>query len=161
MFNQILESVSGQLADVLKTQHGLGQDEANRAAEATGRSFADLVKQQVNQKDFSTVQEAFSGNTTEPTNPALQSLTEPLTARLSQQLGMDSGKAGGIVATLLPVLFNMFNGHVQTAKGSGIDVQSIIKQFAGGGGFDMSSMGALMEMGKGFMKGKSGGMFSN
>lgn len=155
MFEAIIDQLKQQLADVLKDQHNLSQPDAEKTAEAAGKSLVDIVKQQVSQKDFSTVNEALSGTQTDASHPAVQNLINPLGENIAERTGIDTTKALAIASSLLPFVFNMFNDQVQQAKSKGIDVQDMVKKVAGGD-LNMANMGSFMSLATTFMKNKTG-----
>ena len=161
MFEAIINQLKQQAVDALTSQHNLTPTEAERTAEAAGKSLSELVKQQINQNDFSAVDEALSGSTTDITNPSIQKLLAPLSSKLAERTGMDSIQAHSIASTLLPLAFNMFNEQVAQAQTQGVDVKALVKQLATGG-LNMANMSAAMTLVKQFSKGKAGigGMFS-
>ena len=163
MFDQYLDEARRRLADELVQHRGMNEREANAAAEATGRGFVDLVKEQLQSKNHAAIDEALSGQTTDATNNAVQNLVDPLTDHVRDRTGMDRNSAHGVVTTLLPVIFNMFNDPVREAQQKGIDLKALVKQVAGGGGLaalaglGMGNMGAMMDVAKNMFKKKSGG----
>jgi len=163
MFDQYLDQARRRLADELVQKRDMNEREASAAADATGRGFVDLVKAQLQAKDHTAVDEALSGQNTEATNAAVHNLVDPLTDHVRDRTGMDRNSAHGVVTTLLPVIFNMFNDPVREAQQKGIDLKALVKQVAGGGGMaalaglGMGNMGAMMDVAKNMFKNKKGG----
>ena len=161
MFEQYIEQARRQLSGVLVQQQGLNETDAEKAAEATGRSFIEIVKEQIDNKNFNVLDEALSGDITMATHSSIQTMIDPLALKVAEKTGFDPTKSKSIVTTLLPFIFNMFNDQVRDAKSKGIDLKDLVKQFTGGGsglaGLNFGNMGALMDVAKGFMKGNSGG----
>lgn len=159
MFDQYIDQARRRLSGVLVQQQNMSESDAEKAAEATGRSFIETVKQQIDNKDFSVLDEVLSGDTTLATQSVIQNLVEPLSQKVAAKTNFDSTKSISIVTTLLPIMFNMFNDQVRDAKSKNIELKDLVKQFAGGGGgfggLNFGNMGALMDVAKGFMKNKS------
>ena len=155
MFDAVLDQLKQRAIDVLKTDNGMEAAEAERTADAAGKTLAAAAKERIGAKDFSLLDEALSGSHTDTSNPVLQSLTAPLVSGLVERLGIDTDKAQRVAGTLLPFAFNMFNDQVQQARAGGVDINALVRQLASGG-LNFSNMGAAMTLAKQFMKGQSG-----
>lgn len=155
MFEQYIDQARRRLSGVLVQQQGMNENDAHNAAEATGRAFLEMVKTQLDEKNYTVLDEALSGDVTLATHSTIQRLIDPLSEKVAVKTGFDVAKSKNIVTALLPVVFNMFNDQVRDAKAKGVDLRDMVKQFSSGGGLgglNFGNMGALMDVAKGFMK---------
>ena len=151
MFDELIKMAQQQLGGELQSNHGLDSDKANDTAGVIGNHFMEVIKSQAGNKDFSSISEFFSGSVTDASHPSIQNMLPDLQNKL-QSSGFSMEQASGLASTALPVLFNMFNDKVGAAKAQGIDIQSLIQQFSGGG-MNFGNMGSLFSMAGGFLKG--------
>lgn len=167
MFDQLLDSFKGQIAQTLQgdsATDGLNHDEI---AGAAGTHIAEKLQQMIASGDYSAVQEMFSGSETTPESMAASPLQSGLVESLMQKFGIDASQASGMVSKILPSIMNMFNNKVNDAKSSGgFDIGNLISQFTGGDnnssgisdiisqftGNHTSGGGGLLDSIKGFFK---------
>lgn len=94
------------------------------------------------------------------TSPVAQNIQGGFAQNLMQKFGLDSGKAGGIAAALIPMVLQKFVHKTNDPNDSSFDLSSVLGSLTGGGGIGniMNGLGGGDKDGGGIM-GKIGGMF--
>jgi len=157
MFDEIIAEAESKVSALLQEKHGMAAEEANRIANTVGKSFMDIVQQQVQQKQLSSIKEIFSGNVTAPDHLEVQKMIPVLTKSLTDS-GVEAGKASDVSTTVTPELFNLFNDKVAIARQNGINIPALIEQLSAGG---FGGFGGLMSMAGSFLKGGKSKMLSD
>ncbi len=143
MLDQLLSLGGGQITELLKQNTGLDESQLPNATSAITESLTEVVGGQLQNGDLSSLTEMFSGTETSSSNPIVAQLSGPIAANLASKIGIDGNQATQIIATVLPLILNMFNGQVNNAKGNGVDVSSLIGQLAGG---NLGNIGGLLNL---------------
>jgi len=104
----------------------------DQAASSAGGSIINCIMDQVKGGNLSAITEMVSGKETDASHPMVNNLTPGVTQNLMSQLGLSQGEAKGLASKAIPVVLNMLNGKVKEVGQSGIDIQGLIGQLAGG-----------------------------
>ncbi|GEO11942.1 hypothetical protein [Segetibacter aerophilus] len=93
-------------------------------------------------------------------SPVAQNIQTGFAQNLMQKFGLDSGKAGGIAASLIPIVLQKFVHKTNDPNDKSFDLSSVLGSLTGGGGLGsiMNGLGGGEKDGGGIM-GKIGGMF--
>jgi len=139
MFNELLSTLRKEAAPQLMAQLGLDQDQANMSVGAATES----VKEVLGDGKAIGVQDAlnlFSGNANGSGAQAmLAKIGSLLQGKLTDQVGLDATKAGGVSAMLLPMVTDLIAKQV---GGDGSKLQGLVSGLGDGG--DMANMAKSM-----------------
>ncbi|MDQ6815737.1 MAG: hypothetical protein M3040_18555 [Bacteroidota bacterium] len=93
-------------------------------------------------------------------SPVAQNIQLGFAQNLMQKFGLDSGKAGGIAASLIPMVLQKFVHKTNDPNDKSFDLSSVLSSLAGGAGLGsiMNNLGGGDKDGGGIL-GKIGGMF--
>lgn len=136
MLDQLLSSLKDQAMPQLMNQFGLDEKQAGGSVAAA----ADSVKEALGGTDGFGLDDAlslFSGaKNTSGADGLLNSIGGLLQSKLTGQVGLDAGKAGGVAGMLLPLITKLVSEHV---GGDTKNLQSLL----GGGGLANTAKGLL------------------
>jgi hypothetical protein len=94
------------------------------------------------------------------TSPVTKNIQAGFAQNLMQKFGLDSGKAGAIAASLIPMVLQKFVQKTNDPNDKSFDLSNVLGSLTGGGGLGsiMNGLGGSDKDGGGIM-GKIGGMF--
>ncbi len=142
MFDQILSTLQKEAAPALMSKLGLNEQQASGSVSAA----ADSVKEVLGSgKGFGLddVLSLFSNNAnTSGANGILSKVGDALHGKLTNQVGLDAGKAGSVKDMVLPMITNLVSQHVggdggklgSLIQGMGGDAEGLLKQLGGNAG---------------------------
>lgn len=149
MLDQLLNSEHSQVFDIVKNFAGVENQHNDAATSIIKETVVSSLTKQAQSGDLSGIMEMFSGTQSNANSLGASALSNDIVQNLGAKLGLNPQTANSLVQTALPVIMNMFNNKVNSAKSNGIDVASLIGQFMGGqhqNGLDMGSISSLIGM---------------
>jgi len=164
MFENLLNLVKENAGHAIINNPAIPNERNDEAISYASNSIVDGLKSALANGNINDVLSMFSGGNA-ATSPVAQNIQGGFKQNLMETFGLDNGQAGGIANNLLPSVLNQFvnktndpndnsfdlQGIVQNLSGgnSGLDIQSLISQFPGGGN---GTGNGLMDTVKGMFK---------
>ncbi|MCW3112256.1 MAG: hypothetical protein JWR18_652 [Segetibacter sp.] len=131
-------------------------------ADASGSIVSGLKTAAANGK-IDEVQSLFkNGPEAASTSPVAQNIQAGFAQNLMHKFGLDSGKAGGIAASIIPMVLKKFVHKTNDPNDTSFDLSSVLGGLAGGGGLGniVNGLGGGKNDGQNDgLLGKIGGMF--
>jgi hypothetical protein len=157
-----LQNLVRQSADEAIINNPAIPNERNEEAVAdASSSIISGLKTAVANGNTSDIQSLFTnGPQAAATSAVAQNIQSGFAQNLMQKFGLDAGKAGGIAASLIPIVLQKFVHKTNDPNDKSFDLTSVLGSLTGGGGLGniMDNLGGGGKEGGGLM-GKIGGMF--
>ncbi len=155
--NQIMSALGGQVTEMLGRQFGLPQEKAAEvlpevAPPVLSSLQAALQNPQEHLGVLQTLATQFLNDREDvPATPDASGLVSQLlgdrfggvVSTLSQRLGLDTGKAQGILATVVPMVLNFIGTRAHQAEGN--DLEALARMLGVSGGGLGGLLGSLMK----------------
>ncbi len=139
MFDQILSTLQKEATPVLMSKLGLDQDKAKMSVGAATESVKEVLGAGKGFELKDALSLFSSSQNSSGAEGMLGKLGSVLQSKLTGQVGLDSAKAGGVSAMLLPMVTDLISKHV---GGDPSKLSGLLGGLADGG--DMSKMATGM-----------------
>ena len=140
MFEQILSTLESQAAPALMSKLGLDHQQASGSVNAAASSVKEVVAGG-NGFGLDDLANLFSSATNSSgAEGILGQLGKTLQGKLTNEVGLDANKAGGVQAMLLPMLTDLISKHV---GGDSSKLQGLISGLGGSAGLENAAKGML------------------
>ena len=161
MLENLQNLVRQYAGDAIINNPAIPNERNEEAVADASSSIVSGLKTAVANGNTNEVQSLFkNGPEAAATSPVAQNIKDGFAHNLMQKFGLDSGKAGGIAASLIPIVLQKFVHKTNDPNDKSFDLGSVLGGLTGGGGLGniMNNIGGGDKEGGGLM-GKIGGMF--
>lgn len=134
MYDQLLNFAKDHLKNIIDSTPELQSMDKQKATQVTGESIISSIMNQVKDGQFGGIKELLSGNTTGHDHDEVKKLEKPVSENLMNKLGVSKDTAILLAVAAIPLVLNMMNSKVNTAKQNGVNVDSYLNKAEQGGG---------------------------
>ncbi|MFT4155346.1 DUF937 domain-containing protein [Parafilimonas sp.] len=161
MFEQLLSLVKENAGTDIINNNAIPNERNDEAVEAATQSVSETFKNAIQGGNVHEVMQLFNdGGSNVSSLPLAQNMQGNLIEKLMQKFGLSNAQAGGIAASLIPMVLSKLTHKTNNPNDSSFDLSSILSHF-GGGNFDVGSVLSQFGLGNNDSKGandKSGGL---
>lgn len=167
MFENLLNLVKENAGDAIINNPAIPNERNDEAVSLASNSIVDGLKNALSGGNLGDLTHLFNNSDNVASSPVMQNIQGGFIQNLMDKFGLDTGTAGNIANNLLPgVLQKLVHktndpndssfdiqgilGHL--GGGSGLDIGSMVKQFAGGGGGGTHGGGGILDTVKGLFQ---------
>ncbi len=150
MIDNLLNLIRENAGDSIINNPDIPNERNEEAIEATGASIISGLQGMLAQGNMKEVLGMFTQGQVDQNNPVVQNLSGNVISDMMGRFGLDRGKAGSLVGSLLPVILsqlvrktndpsnNGFSldglfGQLSGGRSSGVNFENILGKLAGGG----------------------------
>lgn len=134
MFEQLLQLVKENAGDAIINNPAIPNEHNDAAIETAAGSLFDNLKGAAAGGNLDGIMNLFNQGGDVSNNPLVNNLSSGVAGDLMKKFGLDSGAAGNIVQSLLPVVMNKLVNKTNDPGDSSFDLQGIIGSLTGGSG---------------------------
>lgn len=145
MLENLINLVKEHAGDAIINNPAIPNEHNNAAIASTAEGIMDGLKSQISSGGLENITSLFQGGNIAQ-NPAMSGITQNVTSKLMNQFGLDSGAAGGIVASLLPSVMGSLVKKTNDTNDSSFDLNGIMGALGGGGGALGGILGGIGKM---------------
>ncbi|MFZ1687356.1 MAG: hypothetical protein WAU70_08040 [Flavobacteriales bacterium] len=135
MFDEILDQLKNQVGPQLMQKAGLNEEQTNGSINAA----ADSVKEVIGGGDGFGLDDALnlfsSAKNSANADNLLSNIGNVFQGKLTNDVGLDAGKAGGVAALVMPILTKLLGDKIGGDAGN---LESLFGNLGGGGIADMA-----------------------
>jgi len=140
MLDQLLESFKGEALSQITSKLGLSESEANNSVNVVGEEIQSSVSNQLSLGNIGGIMNMFQDADGDGVPDALEGIGENVIGGLTSKLGFSAEKSKMVSDFVIPMAVKYFGNKMgNESKSGGMDMSSIISQFAGGGSSDKGS----------------------
>jgi len=140
MLDNLLNLVKEHAGDAIINNPAIPNERNDEAVEMASNSIVDTLKNAASNGNFSDIMSMFQGGNA-GNSPMASAMQSGLIQNLMSKFGLDNSAAGGIASSLLPTVINKFVNKTNDPNDSSFDLQGIISKVTGGaGGLDIQSL---------------------
>lgn len=132
MLQQLTDLVKENAGSFIDNNSDIPADKKEEVFQVAGASLADGLKSVLSHGGVADVMKLFSGNADVSQNPVTQTASQSFTDRLSSQLGVNASQAGGLAASIIPMILGKLVNKTNDPNDKGFDLQDMLNQFSGG-----------------------------
>ncbi len=141
MLENLTELVKQYAGDAIINNPAIPNEKNDEAIAGATGSILDGLKNAVAGGNLGALTGLFNGNSDGVANSAVgQNIQSGFVENLMQKFGLDKSKAGGIAASLIPVVLEKFVKKTNDPNDKSFDIKDIIGAVTGGGGGLMGSL---------------------
>lgn len=141
MLDNLLNLVKEHAGEAIINNPAIPNERNDEAVELASNSIVETLKNAASNGNFSDIMSMFQGGNNAGSSPMASAMQSGLVQNLMSKFGLDSNAAGGIASSLLPMVINKFVSKTNDPNDSSFDLQGIISKVAGGaGGLDIQSL---------------------
>jgi hypothetical protein len=147
MMEQLLSMIQQSSQEVVEQNPEVPNDQNEAVSNVASESIVGSIQSLISNGGAADLMSMFSGNNAaDASNPVMQTVTSDLSGNLQSRLGISSDKAGGLAASILPMIISkLFN---KSGNGGGFDLSSLIGSLTGGqgggGGFNLGNITSML-----------------
>ncbi|MBC8046522.1 MAG: hypothetical protein H7Y00_06985 [Fimbriimonadaceae bacterium] len=134
MLEQLLDYAKDNMQNIMDGIPELQQMDKQKALDITGQSVISNIMEQVKDGNFSGLKEMLNGSATPLDHEEVKKLENPVTDNLLDKLGLSKNTASVLALAAIPLILNMLNNKVNTAKNNGLDINDYMNKMETGGG---------------------------
>ncbi len=150
MIENLLNLVKQYAGDAIINNPDIPNERNEEAVQETAASIENGLQGVLAQGGVKDLLSMFTGRTgVTNDNPVVQNISGGLMETMMQKFGLDRGKAGGIVGSLLPVILGQLVNRTKDPNDNGFNIQDIFNGLSGGktAGTDISGLAGRMMQG--------------
>jgi len=133
MLDQLLESFKGEALNQITSKLGLTESEASDSVNVVGEEIQSSVSNQLSLGNIGGMMNMFQDADGDGVPDALEGIGESVIGGLTSKLGFSAEKSKMVSDFVLPMAVKYFGNKMNgDAKSGGMDMTSLISQFAGG-----------------------------
>ena len=140
MFEQLLSLVKEHAGDAIINNAAIPNEHNDAAIETTTNGIMDALKGHLGSNGIEGLTSMIQGGNVN--GDLMDTIKNNVSGSLMQKFGLDSGAAGNIVQSLIPVVMSKFTQQTNDPNNSNFDLQGIIGSLTGGGA--ASSIGGML-----------------
>ena len=144
MFEQLNNLVKQYSGDAIINNPAIPNEQNEEAMSTASGSIMDTLKGMMSSGGAASVLNLFNqNNNNDVTNhPVTQNVSSNLITTLMQKFGLNSEKAGGIAASLIPLVMSKLVSKTNDSNDNSFDLQGIFNSLSGNktNGFDIGSL---------------------
>jgi uncharacterized protein YidB (DUF937 family) len=133
MLDNLINLVKEHAGDAIVNNPAIPNEKNDDAIKTTGESILNSLKSQAAGGDMSSLMNMFKGGDA-ASSPVANAVQGNVAADLAKKFGLDSGAAGSIASSLIPMVMNKFVNKTNDPNDSSFDLGDIMKNIGGGGG---------------------------
>ena len=117
MLDQLMNMAKSQIGGVLADK-GVSADKVDEVASISQDAVKEGVMEQVTSGNLDGIMNLFNGKEeASASNPVMNSMISAFTSKATSALGLDSGKASGIAAMVMPMIVNLIQSKMSGGEG--------------------------------------------
>lgn len=133
MLDQLLESFKGEALNQITSKLGLSESEASDSVNVVGEEIQSSVSNQLSLGNIGGLMNMFQDADGDGVPDALEGIGESVIGSLTSKLGFSPEKSKMVSDFVIPMAVQYFGNKMKgEAKSGGMDMTSLISQFAGG-----------------------------
>jgi len=132
MLQQLADLVKENAGSIINSNTDIPADKKEEAFQVAGASLADGIQSVLSQGGVTDLMKLFSGKADVSNNPIAQTASQSFTDRLSSQLGISTSQAGGLAASIIPMILGKLVNRTNDPNDKSFDLQDMLNQFSGG-----------------------------
>ena len=132
MIENLLNLVRENAGDAIFNNPDIPNDRNEEAVQETTASLVSGLQGILASGGARQVLGMFNSGGVDNSNPVVQNLSGGLIGNLVNKFGLDSGKAGGLVSSLLPMVLNQLISRTNNPADNGFSLDGLFGQLSGG-----------------------------
>lgn len=132
MIENLLNLVRENAGDAIFNNPDIPNDRNEEAVQETTASLVSGLQGMLASGGAKQVLGMFNSGGVDNSNPVVQNLAGGLIGNLVNKFGLDSGKAGGLVSSLLPMVLNQLISRTKNPADNGFSLDGLFGQLSGG-----------------------------
>ena len=134
MLENLINLVKENAGDAIINNPAIPNEQNDDAIATTAGGIMDGLKNQLSSGRLESITGMFQQGGNVANNPAMSGISQNVVGQLMQKFGLDSGAAGGIVASLLPTVMGKLVNKTNDPNDSSFDLGGIMSSLGGSGG---------------------------
>lgn len=143
MIENLLSLIRENAGDTIVNNPDIPNERNEEAVEAAGSSLVSGLQGMLAQGGTKEVLAMFTQENIDQQNPVVQNLSGNMVETMMQKFGLDRGKAGTLVGSLLPMILSKLVRRTKDPSDNGFSLDSIFGQLSGGRTSGMNLEGML------------------
>lgn len=132
MIDNLLNLVRENAGEAIFNNPDIPNDRNEEAVQETTASLVSGLQGMLASGGVKQVLGMFNSGGVDNSNPVVQNLAGGLIGNLVNKFGLDSGKAGGLVSSLLPMVLNQLISRTKNPADNGFSLDGLFGQLSGG-----------------------------
>jgi uncharacterized protein YidB (DUF937 family) len=139
MLDNLINLVKEHAGDAIVNNPAIPNEKNDDAIKTTGESILNSLKSQASGGDLSSLMNMFKGGDA-ASSPVASAVQGNVASDLAKKFGLESGAAGNIASSLIPMVMNKFVNKTNDPNDSSFDLGDIMKNIGGVGGGGIGGM---------------------
>ncbi len=147
MLDKLLNLVRENAGDAIFNNPDIPNERNEEAVETAAAGIQSGLQGMLNQGNVKDLLGMFTrGGSVDNSNPVVQGLSGGLVQTMMQKFGLDQGRAGGLVGSLLPMVLGGLVNRTNDPSDNGFNIQDIFNNLSGGrtSGMDLQGLAGRM-----------------
>ncbi|MCF1715122.1 DUF937 domain-containing protein [Flavihumibacter sp. RY-1] len=132
MIENLLNLIRENAGESIINNPDIPNERNDEAIQATGASILSGLQGMMAQGNVKEVLGIFAQGQVDQNNPVVQNLSGNVISDMMGRFGMDQGKAGSLVGSLLPMILNQLISRTNDPSNNGFSLDGLFGQLSGG-----------------------------
>lgn len=132
MFDNLLNLVRENAGDAIFNNPDIPNERNEEAVQETTTSLVSGLQGILARGGVKDLLDMYNSGGVDNSNPVVQNLSGGLIGNLVNKFGLDSGKAGSLVSSLLPMVLNQLISRTKNPADNGFSLDGLFGQLSGG-----------------------------